>query len=481
MPKPYFITTPIYYVNDVPHIGHAYTTVAADVFCRWKKESGEAFLLTGTDEHGAKIQEAAEKRSKTPKEYADDVSGEFKRAWGDLNIQYDRFIRTTDKDHEETARHFISKLQEAGHIRKGIYKGKYCVGHEKFMSEEELVSGKCPDHGTEPINYEEENYFFPLSAFRDQLLQLIEKGDLVIEPETRKNEIMGKLREGLEDVSISRRKEKTSWGIEIPWDQDHTVYVWVEALINYYTYGKPNDLWPADIHFVGKDILWFHAIIWPAMLMAVGEATPKKVFAHGFFSIGGQKMSKTLGNVITPKELIEKFSVDGARYLLLSAFPFGTDGDFDWKRLEEKYNADLANGIGNLHSRITKLAEPHQGIILGIDEEINKNIRPLREEYKDALLNCDFFQAIQIIQKVVSLCDQLVNDKKPWTLSGSEQKKELANMLGILAGVAYLAEPFVPETSKKIFISLGIKGAPDEWGKAELKIVKGESLFPRLG
>lgn len=481
MAKTYFITTPIYYVNDVPHIGHAYTTVAADVFCRWKKRERPAVLLTGTDEHGAKIQEAAKNHAKTPKEYADEVSAEFKKTWTLLRIDYDRFIRTTDADHEDTAKRFLQKLYDAGYVKNGVYRGRYCIGHEKFMSAEELVDGKCPEHGKAPVDYEEENYYFMLSRFQDQITSLIENGSLVIGPEARKNEILGKLRQGLEDISISRLREKTSWGIELPWDTAHTMYVWVEALINYYTYGQPKELWPADLHIVGKDILWFHAVIWPAMLLAYGEEPPKKIFAHGFFSIDGQKMSKTLGNVITPGELIDKFGADATRYLLLSAFPFGTDGDFDWERLVEKYNADLANGIGNLAARITTLAEGITGMALGIDEEGNKTPRAMRGEYEHRMAELDFYSAIGTIQKLVTYTDVYLNEKKPWELRGEEKAAVMRNAIGMLAAVAWLVSPFMPETAKKIFAALGLEGRREEWGKATVVVRRGEGvLFPRL-
>lgn len=479
MAKPYFITTPIYYVNDVPHIGHAYTTVAADVFCRWKKQSGGAVLLTGTDEHGAKIQEAAAKHSKTPKEYADIISAEFKKAWGLLNINYDRFIRTTDEDHEATAKSFLQKLYDGGYVKKGIYRGKYCVGHEKFMSDEELVGGKCPDHGKAPADYEEENYFFLLGGFRERIISLIESGRLAIEPDARRNEILGKLERGLDDISISRLREKTSWGIPLPWDDAHTMYVWVEALINYYTYGKPNGLWPADLHLVGKDILWFHSVIWPAMLLAIGEEPSRKVFAHGFFSIGGRKMSKTLGNVITPQQLADKFGVDGARYLLLAAFPFGADGDFDWARLVEKYNADLANGIGNLASRITTLAGGLDDITLGVGDSVNASARPLKAAYEEAMEKLDFFAALQTTQKLVSATDSYINETKPWELSGAGKKAALANLLGMLVGAARFIQPFVPDTAKKIFAALGIDDFTRDRGKP-LSVSKIEPLFPRM-
>ena len=342
-----------------------------------------------------------------------------------------------------------------------------------------MIDGKCPDHGKAPEPYKEENYFFKLSKFADELIRRIESDEIEVRPLERKNEVLGKISQGLQDISISRAK--LSWGIPLPFDSSHTTYVWVDALINYYTYGKPEGIWPADLHIVGKDILWFHSIIWPAMLIAIGEAPPKKIFAHGFFTIGGSKMSKTLGNVITPQELVDKFGVDGARYLLLSAFPFGADGDFDWTRLTEKYNADLANGIGNLHARLTRLAESSVGIVLGWDDELSE-VRKFRDKYDAALERLDFYQALQVIRELISKGDKLVNEKKPWALAGEAQKKELQKLLNILFAIAHFANPFMPEASGKILGSLGIAEINEfkKVGKAILEVHKIENLFPRI-
>ncbi len=477
--KSYFITTPIYYVNDAPHIGHAYTTVAADVLSRFYRNQGRfVSFLVGTDEHGAKIEEAAAKAGKTPKAYADEIASVFRAEWDRLGIQSERFIRTTDPDHEETVRQFLQKMFDAGFITKGIYEGLYCVGHEKFMSPDELVDGKCPDHGKAPEPYKEENYFFKLSQFADELIRRIESDGIEVRPLERKNEALGKLRQGLQDISISRAK--LSWGIPLPFDSSHTAYVWIDALINYYTYGKPLGLWPADLHIVGKDILWFHGVIWPAMLLAIGEAPPKKIFAHGFFTIGGQKMSKTLGNVITPAELVKKYGVDGARYLLLSAFPFGADGDFDWARLTEKYNADLANGIGNLTARIVTLAAGMEGFTLGIEEELNKEIRPYRDRFDTSMETLDFYGAVNVLQELIKRADRYLNETKPWALEGEERHRVLQNLIGILVGATAFLRPFMPTVAVKIFDQLGIKGERDEWGKAKLAVIKGKTLFPRM-
>jgi len=477
--KPFFITTPIYYVNDVPHIGSAYTTVAADVYNRFLKQEGRATkFLVGSDEHGAKIAEAAEKSGKSPKEYTDEIVISFKDAWANLGIGYDHFIRTTDPEHEKTASIFLQKLYDGSFITKGVYEGLYCVGCEKFKSAEELVDGKCPDHNRAPEQYQEENYFFTLSKFQIELENLIESDKLEVRPLERKNEILGKLRQGLQDISVSRKK--VEWGIPLPFDHAQTMYVWIEALINYYTYGKPNNLWPADLHLIGKDILWFHAVIWPAMLLAIGEEPPKKIFAHGFFTISGAKMSKTLGNVISPSELIQKFDVDGARYLLLSSFPFGTDGDFDWARLIEKYNADLANGIGNLASRITTLAAGIEGVVLGTDAAMSEVVSPIFKKWQAAMGELDFYGATVATQELVKICDKYLNETKPWALAEEEKRTVLKNCLAILSVIAGCSYPFMPQSMERIFSSLGLTVGTDAWGKTVLFITKNPQLFPRL-
>ncbi|OGE26855.1 hypothetical protein A3C26_03050 [Candidatus Daviesbacteria bacterium RIFCSPHIGHO2_02_FULL_39_12] len=447
--KKYFATTPIYYVNDVPHIGHTYTTVAADVITRyWKQKTYDARLLTGTDEHGAKIAEAAKKHSKKPKQYADEISDKFKEAWKSLNIDYVRFIRTTDEDHIRIAQDFLQKLYDRGAIdpKPRLYKGLYCVGHEKFMSKEELVNGLCPDHQTKPIEHSEENYYLKLSNYTQQLEEVISTDKLKIRPISRKNEILGKLKQGVEDISISRAN--LEWGIQLPFDKSHTSYVWIEALINYYTYGSQNGVWPADLHLVGKDILWFHTIIWGTMLLAIGEGLPKEVFAHGFFTINGQKMSKTIGNVISPQDLVAKYGVDGARYVLLAAFPFGEDGDFSWDALNRIYNADLANGLGNLVARIYRLFTNHTFNHKLKSATGENNIRV--ESYKSLIEDLQFSVALKIIRKEIKDLDIEINNAKPWELGTNEQKAFLQRIVPRILLIADLLQPFLPQTAEKI-------------------------------
>ena len=459
--KKYFVTTPIYYVNDVAHIGHTYTTVAADVITRYYKQRGyDARLLTGTDEHGAKIAEAAIKHGKKPKEYADEISEKFKEAWKSLNIGYARFIRTTDEDHIKVAREFLQKLYDKGVIdsKPRLYGGLYCVGHEKFMSPEELVNGLCPDHQTKPIEHSEENYYFRLSDYQEKLEKLITSDEIRIRPESRKNEILSKLKQGLEDISISRAN--LEWGIPLPFDKKQTSYVWIEALINYYTYGSQNNFWPADLHLIAKDILWFHAIVWPAMLLAIEEETPKQIFAHGFFTINGQKMSKTLGNVISPDQLVERYGTDGARYVLLAAFPFGEDGNFSWDLFDRLYNADLANGLGNLVARVAKLCENNDVVGEEYKESFDPKMTKHLEQFK-------FNEALNHIWSEIAGADKLVTEKKPWELR-EEVKIILADLVKRIQRIAFNLQPFLPETSEKILkqFSGSIKSAPP--------------LFPRI-
>lgn len=456
------ITTPIYYVNDVPHIGHTYTTVAGDVITRFYSQLGyNAKLLTGTDEHGAKIAEAAKIHNLPPKEYADKITEEFKKAWKLLNIDYARFIRTTDDDHIKISQEFLQKLYDKNVIDQNprLYKGLYCVGHEKFMSNEELIDGLCPDHQTKPIEHSEENYFLKLSQFQDQLIKIIASDQIKIRPETRKNEILGKLKKGLEDISISR--SSLDWGIPLPFDQKHTAYVWIEALINYYTFGSQEGCWPAKLHLVGKDILWFHSVIWPTMLLAIGEGLPEEIFAHGFFTIGGQKMSKTIGNVIKPIELIEKYGVDGTRYILLVAFPFGEDGDFSWKLFDQLYNANLANGLGNLVSRVAKLCEQASFEAGRPEEKFDPEVEKLINEFK-------FNEALSWIWQTISLADKRINEEKPWEQKGTELKETLDELVRLIQRVGYNLKSFLPQTSEKILSQFSgkIKSQPP--------------LFPRI-
>ena len=464
----YYLTTPIYYVNDVPHIGHAYTTLAADVLARYYREQigkQNVFFLTGTDEHGQKIAQAAKENGASPKEYADSVSPRFKEAWKLLNIQYNYFIRTTDPNHEKIVSELLQKIYDNGFIYKGTYKGLYCVGCEKFLTETELVDGKCPLHpDKEPVRQEEENYFLKLGELSRKVLQKIENNEYEILPAERENEVIGRLKQKVEDISISRAG--VSWGIPVPWDKSQTIYVWVDALINYYSAtrfveGKER-FWPADLHLIGKDILWFHAVIWQAILIAAGIDLPKTIFAHGFFTIDGQKMSKSLGNVISPKQLVERYGVDGTRYLVISAYSFGDDGDISLQRFDAKYNADLADGLGNLISRVAKLCEK-------VEIKVSKHGN-LPEEYSKDFESFDLYGVLETIRAQVISANQYIDKNEPWKITDREK---LSEVLGVLAGrildLANQLRPFLPETAERI--EKQFKGP---------KIKSREPLFPRL-
>jgi len=475
----YYVTTPIYYVNDVPHIGHAYTTLAADVLTRYFQEKlggGKVFFLTGTDEHGQKVAQAAKEKGVSPREYADYVAPRFEEAWKLLNIQYDYFIRTTDPKHEKVVSEFLQKIYDNGFIYKGTYKGLYCVGCEKFLTETELVNGKCPLHpNKEPVRQEEENYFLKLGELSKEVLKKIEGGEYEILPTERKNEVIGRLKSGVEDISISRAG--VSWGIPVPWDKSQTIYVWVDALINYYSATRfvegKEKFWPADLHLIGKDILWFHTVIWQALLIAAGIELPKKIFAHGYFTIDGQKMSKSLGNIISPKQLVDRYGVDGARYLLISAYPFGSDGDISLERFDEKYNADLANGLGNLVARVAKLAG---NLTIADNPTVDKLVHEIPTLpkktltlYAQAIEKYEFDDVLKLLWQDIKIVDQYINEWQPWKLTGEKLTRVVSVAVDALRYLSRQLKPFLPETAEKI--ERQFKGP---------KIKSEAPLFPRV-
>ncbi|MBI2084383.1 MAG: methionine--tRNA ligase [Candidatus Aenigmarchaeota archaeon] len=483
--KKFYITTPIYYVNAEPHLGHAYTTIAADAIARWHKLKGEdVFFLTGTDEHGEKIEQAAQAAGKTPKRFCDEIAKNFKGAWKALNISYDNFIRTTDVNHVKAVEKTLKMLHGSGYIYKGKYEGMYCVGCERYRTESELVDGKCPDHLKKPEVVSEESYFFSLSKFHNILYQKIKHGDIEIKPDSRRNEILSFLENNkLEDISISR--EKVKWGIKIPWDDSHTTYVWVDAFLNYITgIGWPNkrfeEYWPADLHLIGKDILRVHATIWPAQLLALGLKAPKKFFAHGYFTIDGQKMSKTLGNVVDPVKLAKEYSSDAVRYYLLREFPFGEDGNFSEREFILKINGELVADLGNLIYRVLTLAEKFKGNIEG-QPELDKHLH--LDELEHYMENLELHKAIETIWEFVRATNKYINIKEAWKLKDKELSQVIYNLLEACRIISILVSPFMPDTSEKINKQLGVKagGLKDcKFGEFTGKIKRGGYLFEKV-
>ncbi len=462
--KKFYLTTPIYYVNDEPHIGHLYTTIIADIISRYYKLLGiDTFFLTGTDEHGAKIYEVAKKNNYEPKQYCDFIVEKFKNVWEEFCIEYSNFIRTTDKLHEDTVKLILQKLFDNGDIYKAYYEGLYCVQCERFISEDELVDGVCPDHLTKPILHKEENYFFKISKYKTIIFEKIQNGEIQIIPETRKNEILGKLQLSVEDISISRKTLR--WGIPLPFDEQQTTYVWIDALINYlsgidyFNLVKRNCsyFWPCDLHIIGKDILWFHSVIWPAILLSLGLSLPKKILAHGFFTVKGKKMSKTLGNIIRPKELKDLFGIDAARSLVISAFPLDTDGDISINEMIQRYNQLLADNLGNLVNRTFGMLEKYfnnQLMVSEISSNVKEVIISTVSSYKKCFEKLDIHGILNIVLTISSFANKYVQDMQPWSLFKNKEIQKLTNVISDLLycikSVVLLCYPLMPNVCKKI-------------------------------
>ncbi|HSX25077.1 MAG TPA: methionine--tRNA ligase, partial [Candidatus Andersenbacteria bacterium] len=451
------ITTPIYYVNASPHIGHMYTSMAADVLARHYRAQGRDVLLsTGVDENSQKNVEAAEKQGIPVQEYVDNMAETWKKAFDDMDISYDVFVRTTSEEHKKAVQAMISAMQKKGDIYLGDYEGYYCVGCEEFKAEKDLVDGKCAIHKTEPKIIREKNYFFRLSNYRDQLLKWYADIPDAVQPTSARNKMLSYIIDEMEDISISRQSQ--AWGIRFPEDDNHAVYVWFDALINYLTVtGYPNaeytQWWPADVHLIGKDIIKFHCAIWPAMLLSAGLDLPNKIFAHGFFTINGDKISKSLGNAIDPKELVAQYSKDVLRYYVLREIPFGSDGDFSFDRLQQRYNGELANGLGNLVSRTLAMVEQYE-VTINNPQEISQQGREMIEKVSEYIEHFSFDKALAEVWNYIAFLDGAIDTAKPWELAKVGKTEELTKILSDvvqgIAGISKALEGLLPDTANNL-------------------------------
>lgn len=515
MTETFYITTPIYYVNDVPHIGHAYTTIAADVLARYHRLRGDdVFFLTGLDEHGQKVQQAAAKAGISPKAHCDRLTPQFRNLWKKLDISHDGFIRTTDIQHKTVVQRFLQKLYDRQLIYRAEYTGWYCTFDERFWTEKDVEGGLCPDCQRPVEQLSESNYFFRMSQYQQRLLDHIKANPSFIRPESRRNEVLGFLQKPLEDLSISRPKSRLSWGIELPFDQDYVTYVWFDALVNYvsgleYLPTEPamDRYWPASLHLVGKDILTTHAVYWSTMLMALELQLPRTIFAHGWWTVDGEKMSKSRGNVIDPYAMVDQFGADAFRYFLLREVPFGQDGDFSRESFIGRINSDLANGIGNLLSRTVtliqrscggKIPAPVSSEITSLDNELKATAETLMRDklpFHLAPDRLEFNRTLETIWGLVQLANQYIDQTAPWVLAKDADKANrlhtvLYHAAETLRFLGVAISPFMPKTAQDISRQLGIQidfstpllANPLTWGEltAGTEVVKGKSLFPRI-
>jgi methionyl-tRNA synthetase len=500
----FYITTAIDYANASPHIGHAYEKVCADAIARWHRLCGEdVFFLTGTDENAQKNVTAAKEANMDVADFVKKNSQKFVELCKVLNISYDYFIRTTEKRHADVCKKVLQKMYDKGDIYKGKYEGLYCQGCEAFITEKELINGKCPEHNTEPKFQEEGGYFFKLSKYQDKILSFLQE-PASLEPQTRNNEMINRLKEGLNDLSISRKD--VDWGIPLPFDEEHKIYVWVDALINYisaldYPDGKNfKEFWPADLHLIGKGINWFHSVIWPAMLLSAEIKLPKKIFVHGYLTAEGKKISKTLGNIVDPIPLAKEYGQDPIRLFLLKDVIFGQDGDFSLETFIKRYNSDLANDLGNLLNRSLTMTEKYFGGIVPevdsdsrIDDELINEAADLPRKLTSAMESLDINLALDIVWDVIKKANKYIEEQKPWQLfkdNDGNLKNVIYNLLEALRIIAVSLVCFVPETSAAILKQLGIDAYSKDvkftdlakWGglNPRGKIAKGQPLFPRI-
>jgi methionyl-tRNA synthetase len=505
----FYITTPIYYVNDVPHIGHAYTTIAADALARWRRAHGDkVHFLTGTDEHGQKVARAAEANGVTPQEWTDSIVERWQLVWEQLDISNDDFIRTTEQRHEIPVQHLAQRIHDAGDIYLGSYEGLYCVACEQFYTEAELVDGMCPIHGRPVEHVVEQNWFFRLSKYAGKLLELYREHPEFVRPEGRLREVVSFVEQGLEDLSISR--STFSWGVPVPWDPAQVIYVWIDALPNYITAAgwdgdleRFEQLWPADVHFVGKDILRFHAVIWPALLLSAGLPLPKRVQAHGWLLVGGEKMSKTKLTGIAPADLVDPFGSDAVRYFFQREISFGQDGNFSWEAIVGRYNSDLANGLGNLASRVTSMIGRYREGRLpapgpeGPDEKaLRQSAERAYAEAAEAMADLAYERALAAIWRFVADTNGYLSERKPWDLAKTGDDQALDTVLNTSAEalriISVLVSPWLTKAAPELWDSIGAGRAlgplsearlPDAltWGALPpgTTVTKSPPLFPR--